>query len=88
MMYTVHMKQVAATQARKSFFNLLDTALAGEKVFIKRHDSLIDLVPKKIKKLKKHPDYTKFFHSSVDEADLWSWDWHPDSGLQSVERKK
>lgn len=87
-MYTVHnMKQYSSTEARKHFFELLDSAVAGETVKIERKGVLITLTPKRIKKNKKKLNYNAHIHGNLNHADQWTWDWHPSKGLVSKRKK-
>lgn len=87
MMYTVHvMKRVSATEARKNFFRLLDHAAGGAAVLIERKGTLLRLVREKLKHKKTTPDYRKFIKGPVEQADTWSWEWHPQQGLLPKDR--
>ncbi|MBI4412306.1 MAG: type II toxin-antitoxin system Phd/YefM family antitoxin [Deltaproteobacteria bacterium] len=82
------MRQVTATEARKEFFKLLDAAARGETVVIERGGVPLRLVRGKLPKKKISVDYTKYFHSPVNDADLWTWEWHPSKGLKLIKPSK
>ncbi|MBL7684982.1 MAG: type II toxin-antitoxin system Phd/YefM family antitoxin [Deltaproteobacteria bacterium] len=77
------MKQVSATEARKQFFKLIDSAAAGETILIERKGVLLRLVPEPKKKTKKRPSYSNCLSGDLDSADEWTWDWNPLKGLKS-----
>ena len=84
-MYTVHMKRMTATDARKNWFRLLDEVIEGEVVLIERGGSrlLLKLVDKG-ESAERIPDYRALIQvKDVDEADQWGWEWDGSSeGLQ------
>jgi len=76
-MYTVHMKRMTATDARKNWFRLLDEVIEGEVVLIERGGSrlLLKLVDKG-EPAERIPDYRALIQvKDVDEADQWGWEW-------------
>lgn len=86
-MYAVHMKQFSATEARKYFFKLLDSAVEGETVMIERKGTLLKLVPSRLKKTKRVSSCSPYIHSDVSQADKWGWRWHPSKGLISKKKR-
>jgi hypothetical protein len=84
-MYTVHMKRVTATEARKNWFRLLDEVVEGEVVLIERDGARLRFAlaepPAGI------PDYRGLIHvSDADSADQWGWEWDgsPGSSCQNI----
>jgi hypothetical protein len=77
MMYPVHVKSVTATEARKSWFRLLDEVAAGEVVLIERKG--VRLLLKRAEQGEpsaKIPDYRGLIRvSDANEADQWGWEW-------------
>ena len=76
-MYSVHMKAVSATEARKNWFRLLDEVATGEVVVIERGGTLVELrrreVPTEAEEL---PDYSDILRvPDLDQADRWHWEW-------------
>jgi antitoxin (DNA-binding transcriptional repressor) of toxin-antitoxin stability system len=84
-MYTVHMKRMTATDARKNWFRLLDEVIEGEVVLIERGGSrlVLKLVDQK-EPAERIPDYRALIQvKNIDEADQWGWEWDGSSdGLQ------
>ena len=77
-MYTVHMKHVTATEARKSWFRLLDEAAGGELVVIEREGVRLVLQRQDQGHPIQHglPSYEGLIRADhVERADQWSWDW-------------
>lgn len=83
-MKTIH----TATEARRSFFELLDRAVRGETVLIERKGVPLQLIPRRKKTRKSSLDYRRYLHSAVDQADQWGWQWDPDKGLEFASGKK
>ncbi|MBI2336040.1 MAG: type II toxin-antitoxin system Phd/YefM family antitoxin [Deltaproteobacteria bacterium] len=81
------MKQFSATEARKNFFKLLDSAVEGETVTIKRKGIVLKLVPSRPQKTKKVSGYSPYIHSDVSKADQWVWHWDPNKGLISKKNR-
>jgi antitoxin (DNA-binding transcriptional repressor) of toxin-antitoxin stability system len=77
-MYTVHMKSITATEARKHWFRILDEVVEGETVVIEREGARLILQLAEPQELEgKVPDYRNLIQvKDVDQADLWGWDWH------------
>jgi len=77
MMYTVHMKRVTATEARKNWFRLLDEVAEGEVVVIEREGTRLLLkLDERAEPSAKVPDYQGLIRvPDVSEADQWGWDW-------------
>ena len=79
-MYTVHMKRVTASEARKHWFRLLDEVAAGEIVILERKgrrlvlridEAASEVVPRTV------PDYKDLLRvPEADNADQWTWEWH------------
>jgi hypothetical protein len=91
LLYIVHMKSVNASEARKNWFRLLDEALRGEVIVVRRkgrrlvlrreelNDKKIGVKTRQYKKLLRVP--------KADEADRWSWEWKgPAGGLVARRR--
>lgn len=84
-MYTVHMKRVTATEARKNWFRLLDEVVEGEVVLIERDGARLVLkLVDQGETAERIPDYRALIRvKDVDEADQWGWEWDGSSeGLQ------
>jgi antitoxin (DNA-binding transcriptional repressor) of toxin-antitoxin stability system len=77
MVYTVHMKRVTATEARKNWFRLLDEVAEGEVVLIEREGARLVLqLAEQGEPLAKAPDYRGLIRvPDADEADQWGWEW-------------
>jgi hypothetical protein len=76
-MYTVHMKSLTATAARRVWFRLLDEVVAGEVVVIERDGALVELRRRgpRIRR-RKVPDYSDILRvPDLDQADRWHWEW-------------
>lgn len=83
-MYTVHMRHVTATEARKNWFRLLDEAAEGEILVIDREG--IELVLHRRDQGRtvgaEPPSYEGLIRTDrLDEADQWSWEWRDPEGL-------
>lgn len=91
MMYTVHMKRVTATQARKDWFRLLDEVAAGEEFVIRRNEVDIVLCRKAGARRRKIPDYSGLIEAldGVDIGNLhrMTWDWDPDTGQMQLRER-
>lgn len=75
-MYTVHMKRVTATEARKQWFRLLDEVAAGEEVVVIRNGVRILLSREAGQVSEKAPNYRSILKvEEKDRADLWGWNW-------------
>lgn len=77
-MYIVHMKRVTASEARRSWFRLLDEVIDGEVIAITRRGTRIvirrDDPTMAVRETL--PDYGAILHvRDVDDADSWGWDW-------------
>ncbi len=83
-MYTVRMKKITATEARKDWFRLLDEVAAGEVAIIERHGRRLRLAREEENSDSPAvPDYSALIRAqALDEADLWTWEWpaNADSG--------
>lgn len=77
-MYTVHMKRITATEARKNWFRILDEVLGGEVVTIHRKGRRIVLRMEEPGALEwdPAPDYADLLRvEDGDRADQWGWEW-------------
>lgn len=76
-MYTVHMKRVTATEARKNWFRLLDEVAEGEVVLIERGGARLRLALEELAEPSAGiPDYRGLIHvPDADSADQWGWEW-------------
>ena len=77
MVYTVHVKSVTATEARKNWFRLLDEVAEGEVVLIEREGARLLLKrAEQGEPSAKIPDYRGLICvPDLDEADQWGWEW-------------
>lgn len=85
-MYTVHMKRVTATEARKNWFRLLDEVAEGEVVLIERDGARLCLsLVEQAETSPRIPNYQGLIHvPDADTADQWGWEWDDSpEGLQS-----
>ena len=87
-MYVVHVKKVAASEARKQWFRLLDEAARGETIVFERHGRRLVLRREdaaSARTAKPAVDYRRLIRvPHVREADRWSWQWRgPDRPLAS-----
>lgn len=85
-MYTVHMKRVTATEARKNWFRLLDEVAEGEVVLIERDGARLCLsLVEQAEPSPKTPDYRGLIHiPDANAADQWGWEWEDSpEGLRS-----
>jgi antitoxin (DNA-binding transcriptional repressor) of toxin-antitoxin stability system len=75
--YTVHVKRVTATEARKNWFRLLDEVVEGEVVLIERDGARLVLkLVDQGEAAERVPDYRALIRiKDVDEADEWGWEW-------------
>lgn len=76
-MYSVHMKSLSATEARRNWFRLLDEIVAGEVVVIERGGSLVEPRRREARRAPKVvADYSDIVRvADLDEADRWRWEW-------------
>lgn len=77
------MKSVTPTQARQTWFQLLDEVAAGEIVHIRRGDKLIVLKcePSDAETV----DYRELIKGDhLDRADEWGWQWSEDGRNSST----
>ena len=79
------MRSISATEARKNFFRLLDTAVKGEPVVITRHGVALELVrslPKKKGSRKSASlNYKQAIIGPLASADKWGWEWSSEQEL-------
>ena len=85
-LYTV--KKIAASEARKQWFRLLDEAARGETIVLERHGRRLVLrreETESARTAKPAVDYRRLIRvPHVREADRWSWEWRgPDRPLAS-----
>ena len=83
--YNVHMKRVTASEARRDWFRLLDEVADGEVVTIDRGGRRIVIrrEEKKDVRGKPSPDYSTMLSiPDASCADLWSWEWDDEAGMQ------
>jgi antitoxin (DNA-binding transcriptional repressor) of toxin-antitoxin stability system len=73
------MKKVAASEARKRWFRLLDEAARGETIVVERHGQRLVLRREdadRARASKPAVNYRRLIRvPDADEADRWSWDW-------------
>lgn len=81
-MYTVHMKRVTATEARKNWFRLLDEVAEGEVVLIERDGARLRLsLAEPAEPSAKVPDYRELIKvPDADRANQWGWEWDGSPG--------
>jgi len=76
-LYTV--KKIAASEARKQWFRLLDEAARGETIVLERHGRRLVLrreETESARTAKPAVDYRRLIRvPHVREADRWSWEW-------------
>jgi len=82
------MKKVAASEARKQWFRLLDDAARGETIVLERHGRRLVLRREETDRTRARKlavDYRRLIRvPHVGEADRWSWEWRgPDRQLAS-----
>ncbi|MDP9121498.1 MAG: hypothetical protein M3O15_09050 [Acidobacteriota bacterium] len=85
-MYSVHMKSLSATEARKHWFRLLDEIVAGEVVVIERGGLLVELRRREVSTTPEEvPDYSDILRvPELDEVDRWHWEWQaPGQALEA-----
>jgi antitoxin (DNA-binding transcriptional repressor) of toxin-antitoxin stability system len=80
------MKKVAASEARKQWFRLLDEAARGETIMLERHGRRLVLRREDADRgraRKPRVDYRRLIRvPRAHEADRWSWEWRgPDRAL-------
>jgi hypothetical protein len=83
-MYTVHVKSMTATEARRNWFRVLDEAVEGEvivverkgrRIIVRRDDSVADGAGSS------RPDYRNLISvPDLEHADTWGWEWNGDNG--------
>ncbi len=82
-MYVVHMRTITATEARKSWFRLLDAAVDGEVVVIDRNGVRVELrrAATEAEEGWEPPDYGRVLRvAEAERADEWGWEWDAASG--------
>ena len=84
------MKLIKASEARRQWFRLLDDALRGEIIAVERKGQRVVLQREeggRSARAKDSPNYRKLLRvPHEDDADQWSWDWHPNRGLKTRKR--
>lgn len=74
--YTVRMKRMTATEARRHWFRLLDEVAAGEEILIERDGARLVLKIADLQGPAKVPDYQGLIRiPDADQADQWGWEW-------------
>lgn len=79
------MKRVTASEARRSWFRLLDEVAAGAVVVIERHGKRILLRREEEREgaYSGLPDYSSLLEvREPDRAAEWGWEWGPEGGLE------
>jgi hypothetical protein len=77
-MYSVHMKRIGATEARRTWFRLLDEVAAGEIVVVERGGRRIVLRREEPPSAGrgKTPSYEGLLLvRGAEHADEWGWEW-------------
>ncbi len=76
-LYTVHVKHVTASEARRNWFRLLDEVAQGEVVALERHGKRIVLRSEDEEATPSEaPDYRALLQvPDADAVDRWSWEW-------------
>jgi antitoxin (DNA-binding transcriptional repressor) of toxin-antitoxin stability system len=73
------MKNVTASAARETLFQLLDQVVRGEKIVIEHRGRRIVMLSEDLEEAassKGTPDYSTLLQvPDADEADQWSWNW-------------
>lgn len=79
LLYVVHMKKVAASEARKRWFRLLDEAARGETIVVERHGRRLVLRREdadRARARKPTANYRRLLRvPGAAAADRWSWEW-------------
>jgi antitoxin (DNA-binding transcriptional repressor) of toxin-antitoxin stability system len=79
------MKKVTASEARRQWFRLLDEAAQGEIIVVERKGHRLVLRREdagKAKSASPTPRYRRLLRAPrADQADRWSWNWTPETGL-------
>ncbi len=90
-MYSVHMKRVTATEARRNWFRLLDEVAAGETVVIERKGRRIVLRREEARRARgarSAEDYRGLLEvPELERADAWGWEWK-EAGADLVLREE
>ena len=82
--YNVQVKRVTASEARRSWFRLLDEIVAGEVVVVERNGARVVLRREEAlsEGTETIPDYGGLLIApQADRADEWGWEWDEESGL-------
>ncbi len=91
-MYTVHVKSMTATHARRNFFAVLDEVASGGEVVIESKGRRIVLRREEATRTRRQkiPDYSKVIGKAedIEDADLWTWRLDKSGQLVSVKRKR
>ena len=82
-MYTVHMKRLTPTEARRNWFRILDEVVAGEVIVLQRKGRRIVLrleepVPGDWVAAPSYDDLLRV--EDGDRADEWGWEWRGPGG--------
>lgn len=89
-MYTVHMKRITATEARRNWFRLLDEVAAGETVVIERKGRRIVLRREEGRRVEgaSVQEYRALIDvPGLERADAWGWEWEQ-AGTDLVVREE
>jgi len=83
------MKRIAASEARRNWFRILDDVIAGEVIVVERKGHRVILRCEEIEaeaETASGPDYRSLLRApDLDQADGWGWEWGgPDRDLASV----
>jgi hypothetical protein len=77
------MKRVTASEARRSWFRLLDEVAGGEVVVVERSGKRIEIRrEREAEGSRPAPDYSAVLRAPADaeHADRWSWTWAEEEG--------
>ena len=83
------MKRIAASDARRNWFRILDDVISGEVVVVERKGRSVILRCEDLEaeaETANGPDYRPLLQApDLDQADRWGWEWGgPDRDLTSV----
>ena len=82
------MKRMQSSEVRRRWFQVLDRVAAGEVIGVERNGQLVVLQRAKEATPAAVPDYRTILKvpNSAD-ADRWSWEWKPETGLRARTRR-
>ena len=82
------MKHMKPSEVRRRWFQVLDRAAAGEVIGVERHGRLVVIRRSDEDAERPVPDYRSIIRiPKSEEADRWSWEWAPETGLKPRSRK-